>query len=168
MIDKQGWEIQLLRCFFTKNDIICSMGIGTNYDGQSCQIEFFLFLSLGKQNSINTRYSNFIFFIFRLDHEGNVFTTFDLILVGVICLCCASALVALFGLVCCRWRCSTKRDHIPLPDAWQSTNWGSMTVSWRNDVALFQSSVFYTCHIWLSVYLLLLRNLRHSLIFCAF
>ncbi|KAM3176361.1 hypothetical protein ACTXT7_006673 [Hymenolepis weldensis] len=55
--------------------------------------------------------------ISQLGYEGNVFTTFDLILVGVICLCCASALVALFGLVCCRWRWSTKRDHVPLPDA---------------------------------------------------
>ncbi|VDD81954.1 unnamed protein product [Mesocestoides corti] len=44
----------------------------------------------------------------------DAFSTSDMVLVGVISVCCAAALVVLFALICCRWRFS-KREHTPLP-----------------------------------------------------
>ncbi|VDK38511.1 unnamed protein product [Taenia asiatica] len=52
--------------------------------------------------------------IFHVNLGVDTFSTTDMILVGVICVCCSAALAVLVALICCRWRRS-RRGHLPLP-----------------------------------------------------
>ncbi|VDM18589.1 unnamed protein product [Hydatigera taeniaeformis] len=51
--------------------------------------------------------------ISHMNLGADTFSTTDMILVGVICVCCSAALAVLAALICCRWRWS-RRDHLPL------------------------------------------------------
>lgn len=99
-----------------------------------------------RKKRFTATFVSYLIAILSLNMGADTFSTTDMILVGVICVCCSAALAVLVALICCRWRYS-RRGHLPLPaTAWEKLVLPSWSVALPLPPPVLRWESMFTLH----------------------